>query len=109
MHIRSTGEAQFDHPQGEVFQAAVKAIEALSHMSIVEADAKKGRITAKSSSSLWSWGEDLTLAVDADGDSMTTVHVTADPKLFTNVTAGHADRKDVDEILAGISGILGGS
>lgn len=107
MHIRSTGEAEFSHPQAEVFQATVQAIEAIPHMSIDQADAESGLITAKSSASMWSWGENLSLAVTADGDATTTVHVTADPKLFTNVTAGHADRKDVDEILSGVAGILG--
>jgi hypothetical protein len=109
MQIRSTGEAEFNHPQAQVFQAAVQAIEGIDHMSIENADAQAGRITAKSSATMWSWGENITLAVDADGYATTTVHVTADPKLFTNVTAGHVDRKDVDEILAGIAGILGDS
>jgi hypothetical protein len=109
MQVRSSGEAEFNHPQAEVFQAVVKTIEGIDHMSIKESDAQAGRITAESSATMWSWGEHITLAIDAEGDDMTTVHVTANPKLFTNVTAGHADRKDVDEILAGAAAILGAS
>ena len=76
-------------------------------MKIVEADGTAGRISATSSMSLWSWGEKLTLAIDADGDSTTTVHVVADPKLFTNVTAAHKDREDVQHVLDAMQAILG--
>lgn len=109
MHIRSTGEVEFAYPQPEVFQAAEQAISQIPHMKVVEADGTTGRITVSSSMSLWSWGEKLTLAIDADGDSTTTVHVVADPKLFTNVTAAHKDREDVQQVLDAMQSILDGA
>lgn len=109
MHIRSTGEVEIAYPQPEVFQAAEQAVAEISHMKIVEADGTAGRITVSSSMSLWSWGEKLTLAIDADGDSTTTVHVVADPNLFTNVTAAHKDREDVQQVLDAMQAILDGA
>ncbi len=58
---------------------------------------------------MWSWGEHLTLAIDADGDDMTTVHVTANPTLFTNVTAASKDREDVQQVIDGMTQLLAGA
>ena len=109
MRIRSDGQAEFPYPQPQVFQAAEQAITDIAHMKVVEADGSSSRITVSAGASLWSWGEKLTLAIDAEGDSTTLVHVTANPKLFTDVTAAPKDREDVQEILDGITRILDNS
>lgn len=109
MSIRATGEVEFAHPQPEVFQAAEQAIAQIPHMKVEAADGTTGRITVSSSASMWSWGEHLTLAIDADGDDMTTVHVTADPKLFTNVTAASKDREDVQQVIDSMTQLLAGA
>jgi hypothetical protein len=109
MHIRSDGQAEFPYPQPQVFQAAEQAIDNIERMKVVEADGTSGRITVSAEASLWSWGEKLTLAINAEGASTTLVHVTANPKLFTDVTAAPKDREDVQEILEGITHILDNS
>lgn len=106
MHIRSDGQAVFTHPQPAVFQAAEQAIANIPHMKVTEADGTSGRITASAGASAWSWGETITLAIEAEGATTTVVHVTAAPKLFTDLTSGAKDREDVQAILEAMAQIL---
>ena len=67
-----------------VYQASRNALLKLRKLRLVKEDPVTGQLDAKTGSTLWSWGETISVRVTGDG-SATTVHISSRPRLSTTV------------------------
>jgi predicted RNA-binding Zn-ribbon protein involved in translation (DUF1610 family) len=113
------GEAEFPFDKRTVFNALLRAIPRAG-MSVHSFDPLSGRVVAKAGASLFSWGENIPIALSEPSPNKTLVRVSSTPKTGSSFTGfmgddgfivgGNLDfgknRKNVEKIFSELSSEL---
>lgn len=76
------------------FAAVFESLKWVVHLN----DPSSGRLIGASKTSLWSWGENITIEVDEDG----TTHIKSECKLPTQIIDWGNNKKNVNKLLAAL-------
>jgi hypothetical protein len=103
MSIASQSTRQkFPYSYDSVFDGLLKILPAVE-MKVKTADKVIGRITASAGMSLLSWGENVSIVVERDGDLSTIVGIDSSLKMGTNIAGAHRHQKNFDKIIFELS------
>lgn len=75
-------------------------------MSVKSKDKVIGRVTASTGMSLFSWGENLTIVLQREGEGSTIVGIDSSLKLGTNIAGAHRHHKNFEKIISALSSRL---
>jgi hypothetical protein len=103
------GSAEFPYHKDDVFDALVAAIPQISGMKLDAQDKLAGRILAKAGVTLFSWGENIPIALSETAQGRTRVSVTSTPKtglMFGGAFDMGKNRQNIENVLSAASKIL---
>ncbi|EBI1757228.1 hypothetical protein F2H72_22390 [Salmonella enterica] len=95
----------FPFPADIAYEKLIEAIPEVG-MSIKQKDDILRRVSVSAGISLFSWGENVSIVVNADGDKSCTVGIDSSLKLGVNVTGAHRHQKNFDKIIYALSNKL---
>jgi hypothetical protein len=98
-------DQQFPFSGELVFKKLLEVLP-LQGYTIKASDALIGRITASAGMSLFSWGENISLAVLKINANSCSLKIDSSLKLGTNISGVHRNQKNIDNIILSLSGIL---
>jgi predicted RNA-binding Zn-ribbon protein involved in translation (DUF1610 family) len=78
--MSNSGEAEFPFDRATVFEALVRAVPKVEGMSVHSADRLSGRVVVKTGASLFSWGENIPIALSESAPERTRVHLDSTAK-----------------------------
>jgi len=86
---------------------SLKEICSKSSFVIDSIDESIRRITISTRPSLFSYGENIEVIVQPEGDNKTLVYVKSKPKAFFNITAARAVKRNIQKIYGMLDEVLG--
>lgn len=92
----------FPYPRDKVYAALVAALPALG-LKIREEDPVLARVVAAAGMSAWSWGENMSIAVVADGEAASVLEFDSKRVLGTNIADGGRSLKLFNKIVFEVS------
>ncbi|HCJ7330168.1 TPA: hypothetical protein NVH56_003771 [Enterobacter hormaechei subsp. xiangfangensis] len=95
----------FPFPADIAYEKLIETIPEVG-MSIKQKDDVLRRVSVSADISLFSWGENVSIVVNADGDKSCTVGIDSSLKLGVNVTGAHRHQKNFDKIIYALSNKL---
>ena len=96
---------QFPFPQIVVFRAAQHMLPRAG-MTITSSDEMLGRIWAKTGMSAFSWGENISLLIEAVDEKSCVMSLDSDLKVGINITAAGKHRQNFQKIIYQVSQCL---
>ena len=95
----------FPFPADVAFEKLLEAIPEVG-MTIKQKDDALRRVSVSAGISLFSWGENVSIVVNSDGENSCVVGIDSALKLGVNVTGAHRHQKNFDKIIYALSGKL---
>ncbi|HGV4072127.1 TPA: hypothetical protein ACNHAC_001370 [Enterobacter kobei] len=95
----------FPFPADIAYEKLIETIPEVG-MSIKQKDDVLRRVSVSAGISLFSWGENVSIVVNADGDKSCTVGIDSSLKLGVNVAGAHRHQKNFDKIIYALSNKL---
>ena len=95
--MSEAAQQAFKYPAEEVFNAAVKASKK-AEWNVKDADKDLMRISLSTGMSLFSWGENMSLRIEAEGDGSSRMFMESSLKMGGNLAGNHRHRKNFDKI-----------
>lgn len=86
----------------DLFSSALSALKA-EGFKVRHLDRTIGRISASTGMSLFSWGENLTLTIEPDGDGGAVLGIESSLKVGVNLAGNHRHSKNFDKIVRATS------
>lgn len=105
MHKRSDRE-YFPYPIGLMHKACINAINKSKNFTLVTDDPSTGEIKARVGMSLWSWGENVTIALTAESDTDTSMIISSNPAFKLTLVDYGKNRRNINTLLAAINAEL---
>jgi hypothetical protein len=102
----SAGTRQrFPFPADQVF-AGLKSVLPAAGYEVKSADALIGRIVASAGMSAFSWGEDISISVEPEGEEAAVVTLQSGLKVGINTAAAHRNTQNAERIIGALSRYL---
>lgn len=95
----------FPFPAEIAYEKLLQAIPEVG-MTIKQKDDTLKRVSVSAGMSLFSWGENVSIVVNADGEKSCIVGIDSSLKLGVNVTGAHRHQKNFDKIIYALSNKL---
>lgn len=95
----------FPFPADVVYEKLLEAIPEVG-MSVKQKDDILRRVSVSTGMSLFSWGENVSIVVNTNGDDSCVVGIDSSLKLGINVTGAHRHQKNFDKIIFALSNKL---
>ena len=105
MHKRSDRE-YFPYPIDLMHKACINAINKNKRFSLVADDTSTGEIKARVGISLWSWGENVTISLNAESDTDTSLVISSNPVFKLTLVDYGKNRRNINTLLAAINAEL---
>ena len=98
-------QQKFPFPYDNVFDGVVAAIPGIG-FSLKSQDRLIGRVTASTSASLFSWGENVTIIIEKIDERSTMVGIESTLKVGANFGGAHRHAKNFDGLIESVSSYL---
>ncbi|MDU2940139.1 MAG: hypothetical protein E7B59_13330 [Enterobacteriaceae bacterium] len=98
---QSTQQA-FPFPADIAYEKLLEAIPEVG-MSVKQKDESLRRVSVSAGMSLFSWGENVSIVVNSDGEKSCVVGIDSSLKFGANVTGAHRHQKNFDKIIYALS------
>lgn len=95
-------QQRFHYSDTVVYEQLLEAIPAVG-MTIKQKDDALRRVSVSAGMSLFSWGENVSIVVNADGAEACIVGIDSALKLGANITGAHRHQKNFDKIIYALS------
>lgn len=95
----------FPFPADIAYEKLLEAIPEVG-MSVKQKDDTLRRVSVSAGMSLFSWGENVSIVVNTNGDDSCVVGIDSSLKLGVNVTGAHRHQKNFDKIIFALSNKL---
>ena len=98
-------QQMFPFPADIAYEKLLEAIPEVG-MTIKQKDDSLRRVSVSAGISLFSWGENVSIVVNTDGDKSCVVGIDSSLKLGVNVSGAHRHQKNFDKIIYALSNKL---
>ncbi|HDS1113603.1 hypothetical protein [Pluralibacter gergoviae] len=98
-------QQHFHYPAEIAYEKLIEAVIEVG-MSIKQKDDDLRRVSVSAGLSLFSWGENVSIVVNRDGDDACIVAIESALKLGVNIAGAHRHQKNFDKIIYALSSKL---
>lgn len=98
-------QQRFPYPADITYEKLLEAVPDAG-MTVKQKDDVLRRVSVSSGMSLFSWGENISIVVNSEGDKVCVVGIDSSLKLGINLTGAHKHQKNFDKIIYSLSNKL---